>query len=189
MAKRTTTKPASAAAPAAPSSSAYDLKQIREIVGLMAENNLTYFHSEQKGAKLELRRGSDLEAVKELLQSMPVSSGSHVSYASAPAPAAAAPAPAAAAASSSPAPAAASEAMGPTINSPMVGTFYRSAAPGEKPIANVGDSVGENSNVCIIEAMKVMNEIKADTRGTIVRVLVEDGKPVQYGQPLFELKA
>ncbi|MFZ2279711.1 MAG: biotin/lipoyl-containing protein, partial [Prosthecobacter sp.] len=61
--------------------------------------------------------------------------------------------------------------------------------PGEKPIANVGDSVGENSNVCIIEAMKVMNEIKADTRGTIVRVLVEDGKPVQYGQPLFELKA
>lgn len=186
MAKRTTTKPA---APAAPSSSAYDLKQIREIVGLMAENNLTYFHSEQKGAKLELRRGSDLEAVKELLQSMPVSSGSHVSYASAPAPAAAAPAPAPAAASSSPAPAAASEAMGPTINSPMVGTFYRSAAPGEKPIANIGDSVGENSNVCIIEAMKVMNEIKADTRGTIVRVLVEDGKPVQYGQPLFELKA
>jgi len=186
MAKRTTTKPA---APAAPSSSAYDLKQIREIVGLMAENNLTYFHSEQKGAKLELRRGSDLEAVKELLQSMPVSSGSHVSYASAPAPAAAAAAPAPAAAASASAPAASSEAMGPTINSPMVGTFYRSAAPGEKPIANIGDSVGENSNVCIIEAMKVMNEIKADTRGTIVRVLVEDGKPVQYGQPLFELKA
>jgi len=184
MAKRTTSKPA-APAPA-PSSSAYDLKQIREIVGLMAENNLTYFHSEQKGAKLELRRGSDLEAVKELLQSMPVSSGSHVSYATAPAPAAAAaPAPAAGAA----APAAASDAMGPTINSPMVGTFYRSTAPGEKAIVNIGDSVGENSNVCIIEAMKVMNEIKADTRGTIVRVLVEDGKPVQYGQPLFELKA
>ncbi len=185
MAKRTTTKPA---APAAPSSSAYDLKQIREIVGLMAENNLTYFHSEQKGAKLELRRGSDLEAVKELLQSMPVSSGSHVSYASAPAPAAAA-APVPAAAASAPA-AAGSEAMGPTINSPMVGTFYRSTAPGEKALANIGDSVGENSIVCIIEAMKVMNEIKPEgVRGTIARVLVEDGKPVQYGQPLFELKA
>jgi acetyl-CoA carboxylase biotin carboxyl carrier protein len=185
MAKRTTTKPA---APAASSSSAYDLKQIREIVGLMAENNLTYFHSEQKGAKLELRRGSDLEAVKELLQSMPVSSGSHVSYASAPAPAAAA-APAPAAAASAPA-AAGSEAMGPTINSPMVGTFYRSTAPGEKALANIGDSVGENSIVCIIEAMKVMNEIKPEgVRGTIARVLVEDGKPVQYGQPLFELKA
>ncbi len=186
MAKRTTTKPA---APAAPSSSAYDLKQIREIVGLMAENNLTYFHSEQKGAKLELRRGSDLEAVKELLQSMPMSSGAPVAYASAPAPAAAAFAPPPAAGSPAPAAASPEAAMGPTINSPMVGTFYRSAAPGEKPIANVGDTVGENSNVCIIEAMKVMNEIKADARGTIVRVLVEDGKPVQYGQPLFELKA
>lgn len=189
MAKRTTTKPASAAAPAAPSSSAYDLKQIREIVGLMAENNLTYFHSEQKGAKLELRRGSDLEAVKELLQSLPASSGSHVSYASAPAPVAAAAAPAPAA--SAPAPAAtAAAAVGPTINSPMVGTFYRSTAPGEKPLASIGDSVDENSNVCIIEAMKVMNEIKPEgVRGTIARVLVEDGKPVQYGQPLFELKA
>jgi acetyl-CoA carboxylase biotin carboxyl carrier protein len=189
MAKRTTTKPASAAAPAAPSSSAYDLKQIREIVGLMAENNLTYFHSEQKGAKLELRRGSDLEAVKELLQSLPASSGSHVSYASAPAPVAAVAAPAPAA--SAPAPAAtAAAAVGPTINSPMVGTFYRSTAPGEKPLANIGDSVDENSNVCIIEAMKVMNEIKPEgVRGTIARVLVEDGKPVQYGQPLFELKA
>jgi acetyl-CoA carboxylase biotin carboxyl carrier protein len=182
MAKRTTTKPVSPAP--APASSAYDLKQIREIVGLMAENNLTYFHSEQKGAKLELRRGSDLEAVKELLQSMPMSAGAPVSYAHAPAPAAAAPATAASAAAP-----AAEAAMGPTINSPMVGTFYRSASPGEKAIANVGDTVDENSNVCIIEAMKVMNEIKADTRGTIVRVLVEDGKPVQYGQPLFELKA
>ena len=188
MAKRTTSKPA---APAAPSSSAYDLKQIREIVGLMAENNLTYFHSEQKGAKLELRRGSDLEAVKELLQSLPVSSGSHVSYTAAPAPVAAvataAPAPVAVGAA---APAAASEAVGPTINSPMVGTFYRSAAPGEKPLANIGDVVDENSNVCIIEAMKVMNEIKPEgVRGIIARALVEDGKPVQYGQPLFELKA
>jgi acetyl-CoA carboxylase biotin carboxyl carrier protein len=185
MAKRTTSKPA--APVPAPSSSAYDLKQIREIVGLMAENNLTYFHSEQKGAKLELRRGSDLEAVKELLQSLPTSSGSHVSYAAAPAATVAAPAPAASAAAPA---AAASAAMGPTINSPMVGTFYRSTAPGEKALSNIGDSVDENTTVCIIEAMKVMNEIKPEgVRGTIARVLVEDGKPVQYGQPLFELKA
>ncbi len=70
----------------------------------------------------------------------------------------------------------------------MVGTFYRSSAPGEKAFVNVGDTVDENTTVCIIEAMKVMNEIKAEARGTIARVLVEDGKPVQYGQPLFELK-
>ena len=179
MAKRTTTKPAPPAVP----TSAYDLKQIREIVGLMAENDLTYFHIEQKDAKLELRRGSDLESVKDLLKHMPV--------AAAPAAVAAAPAPIAHA-TAAPAVAAAPTAndpVGPTINSPMVGTFYRSAAPGEKAFANIGDIVDENSNVCIIEAMKVMNEIKAEARGVIARVLVEDGKPVQYGQPLFELKA
>lgn len=184
MAKRTTSKPVPPA-PAA-SSCAYDLKQIREIVELMAANDLTYFHSEQKGAKLELRRGSDLNTIKDFIKNMPVPAAAPVAMA-APAPMfaavpASAPAPAAAAAP-------ANEPIGPTINSPMVGTFYRAAAPGEKAFANVGDIVDENSNVCIIEAMKVMNEIKAETRGTITRVLVEDGKPVQYGQPLFELKA
>ncbi|MBB5031848.1 acetyl-CoA carboxylase biotin carboxyl carrier protein [Prosthecobacter vanneervenii] len=191
MAKRTKSKPA-APAPSA-SSSSNDLSHIREIVQLMAGNDVSYFYSERNGAKLELRRGSDLEAVKELLKSLPASSGAPVTYAAAPvahapAPAAAAAAPAAAA----PAPAASSapEAVGPTINSPMVGTFYRSSAPGEKAFANVGDHVDENTTVCIIEAMKVMNEIKPEgVRGTIARVLVEDGKPVQYGQPLFELKA
>lgn len=164
-----------------------DLKQIKQIVALMAENDLSYFHFENQGSKVELRRGSDIQAAKELLKHLPVaSSAAPVAYAAAPALA-----PAAAAASSV-TPAAASavaEPAGPTINSPMVGTFYRSSAPGEKAFINIGDSVDENSNVCIIEAMKVMNEIKAEMRGTIARVLVEDGKPVQYGQPLFELKA
>ena len=71
----------------------------------------------------------------------------------------------------------------------MVGTFYRAASPGDKPMVGIGDQIDENTTVCIIEAMKVMNEIKAEVRGTVARVLVEDGKPVQYGQPLFELKA
>lgn len=186
MAKRTSSKTVHTA-PAA-SSCAYDLKQIREIVGLMAENDLTYFHSEQKGAKLELRRGSDLNTIKDFIKNMPMASAAPVAVAAAPAPAPAVAALAAAPAASAAAPAK-SEPIGPTINSPMVGTFYRAAAPGEKSFANVGDVVDENSNVCIIEAMKVMNEIKAETRGTIARILVEDGKPVQYGQPLFELKA
>lgn len=189
MAKRTKSKPA-APAPSA-SSSSNDLSHIREIVQLMAGNDVSYFYSERNGAKLELRRGSDLEAVKELLKSLPASSGAPVTYAAAPAPAPAAAPLAAAPAAAAPAPAAsAPEAVGPTINSPMVGTFYRSSAPGEKAFANVGDHVDENTTVCIIEAMKVMNEIKPEgVRGTIARVLVEDGKPVQYGQPLFELKA
>lgn len=184
MAKRTTSKPVSPAL--STSSCAYDLKQIREIVELMAENDLTYFHSEQKGAKLELRRGSDINAVKDLLKNMPIASAAPMAVAAAPTPVAVAAPSAAPAAAAAPAK---NEPVGPTINSPMVGTFYRSAAPGEKAFANVGDIVDENSNVCIIEAMKVMNEIKAEARGTIARVLVEDGKPVQYGQPLFELKA
>jgi len=186
MAKRTTSKPVSPA-PAA-SSCAYDLKQIREIVELMAENDLTYFHSEQKGAKLELRRGSDLNTIKDFIKNMPMASAAPVAVAAAPAPVVTA-APIAAPAAAPAAATAKNDPIGPTINSPMVGTFYRAAAPGEKAFASVGDAVDENSNVCIIEAMKVMNEIKAETRGTIARILVEDGKPVQYGQPLFELKA
>jgi len=162
---------------------ALDLKQIKQIVTLMAENDLSYFHFENQGSKVELRRGSDFQAAKELLKHLPMSSAAAAPVAiAAPAAAPAAP-PSTAAATTVAAPA------GPTINSPMVGTFYRSASPGEKSFANIGDSVDENTTVCIIEAMKVMNEIKAELRGTIARVLVEDGKPVQYGQPLFELKA
>jgi acetyl-CoA carboxylase biotin carboxyl carrier protein len=193
MPKRKTTAkkaaaPAAKSAPksGAPAASNFDLAHIREIVGLMADNDLSYFHFEQKESKLEIRRGSDFAAAGDLLKHLPVSAPAAAPVAVA-APAAVAAAPVTAPAAQS-APAAASP-VGPTINSPMVGTFYRSAAPGEKSFANVGDQVDENTTVCIIEAMKVMNEIKAEARGTIARILAEDGKPVQYGQPLFELKA
>lgn len=193
--KSTAKKAAAPAAKSAPKSGAaaasnFDLAHIREIVGLMADNDLSYFHFEQKESKLEIRRGSDFAAAGDLLKHLPVPAAAPVAVAAAPAaaaPVAAAPAPAAAAAV--PAAAAPSSPAGPTINSPMVGTFYRSAAPGEKSFVNVGDQVDENTTVCIIEAMKVMNEIKAEARGTVARILAEDGKPVQYGQPLFELKA
>lgn len=169
--------------------SSLDLRQIRQIVALMSENDLSYFHFETEGSKLELRRGSDFKAAKELLKNLPVQQAAAPSYAPPPATAPLPAAPALAAAPAAKESPSANEPMGPTINSPMVGTFYRASAPGEKPFANVGDSVDDNTTVCIIEAMKVMNEIKAEIGGTIARVLVEDGKPVQYGQPLFELKA
>ena len=70
----------------------------------------------------------------------------------------------------------------------MVGTFYRSAAPGEKSFVNIGDSVDENTTVCIIEAMKVMNEIKAEARGVITAILSDNAKPVEFGQPLFKIR-
>ncbi|MBL9133362.1 MAG: acetyl-CoA carboxylase biotin carboxyl carrier protein [Verrucomicrobiaceae bacterium] len=178
-------KPAPKSGTSAAVASNFDLAHIREIVGLMADNDLSYFHIEQKDAKLEIRRGSDFAAAGDLLKHLPAAAPMTVAASPVPAPAAAAPAAPVAA----PAAAPAASVAGPTINSPMVGTFYRSSAPGEKSFVNVGDQVDENTTVCIIEAMKVMNEIKAEARGTIARVLAEDGKPVQYGQPLFELKA
>jgi acetyl-CoA carboxylase biotin carboxyl carrier protein len=156
-----------------------DLMEIRQIVDLMAKNDLSYFHLMHGSFKVELKRGTDVEAAKDLLSKMPTS-GPAMMAAPAAAPAAAQ-APAAA-------PVAPEESHGPTINSPMVGTFYRSSSPTEEPFVKVGDVVDENTVVCIIEAMKVMNEIKAETRGTVTRVMVDDAKPVQYGQPLFELK-
>lgn len=75
------------------------------------------------------------------------------------------------------------------IKSPMVGTFYRSPSPESKPFAEIGTKVTETSAVCIIEAMKIMNEIQSEIKGTIVEVLIENGQPVEYGQKLFKVKA
>ena len=74
---------------------------------------------------------------------------------------------------------------GHVVKSPMVGTFYRSATPGAKPFVEVGDTVAEGATLCIVEAMKLMNEIEADKAGTIKAILTENGQPVEYGQPLF----
>jgi acetyl-CoA carboxylase biotin carboxyl carrier protein len=168
-----------------------DLKEITQIVELMAKNNLSYFQLERAGANITLRRGHDIEAITEVMSKLPAPAAPAVvhaapaSYAPLSAPMQAAPVAPAAAAALAPA---VNEPAGPVVTSPMVGTFYRSTEPGAKPFVSVGDTVDENTTVCIIEAMKVMNEIKAEKRGTVARVLVEDGKPVQYGQQLFELK-
>jgi acetyl-CoA carboxylase biotin carboxyl carrier protein len=82
-------------------------------------------------------------------------------------------------------PAAPLEAEGHTVKSPMVGTFYRSATPGAKPFVEIGQSVKSGETICIIEAMKLLNEIEADRDGSIKEILVENGEPVEYGQPLF----
>lgn len=160
-----------------------DLKQIKQIIDLMKRSELTEFAVEEEGFKLKIRRGANgLPVVSS-------SGGSNVPFSSlsenAPAPVAAAPAPAPAAA----APAPAGDEAGVTyIKSPMVGTFYRSASPESKPYAENGTKVVENSVVCIIEAMKIMNEIQAEAKGTVIEVLVENGQPVEYGQKLFKIK-
>ena len=154
-----------------------DLQEIRRIVELMNEHGLTHFDLTKKDFHLKLKKGPDFEDLRALLASLPT------------APAAAAvPAAVAAPAASSATAAAPAAAEGSEINSPMVGTFYRKSAPDAPNFVDVGTTVSEGQTLCIIEAMKVMNEIKAEKSGTICAVVAEDSTPVQYGDVLFRIK-
>jgi acetyl-CoA carboxylase biotin carboxyl carrier protein len=170
-----------------PKGGSLDLPEITQIVELMAKNNLSYFQLERNGANITLRRGHDLDAITDVMSKLPSAPAQTVMHA-APAHYPTGPLIAAPVAAAAPAAAAEETTNGPAITSPMVGTFYRSSGPGEKPFVEIGQQVDENTTVCIIEAMKVMNEIKAEKRGTIARIIADDGKPVQFGQQLFALK-
>ncbi len=160
-----------------------DLKQIKQIIELMKRSELTEFAVEEEGFKLKIRRGST---------GLPIVSTGRGSNAPFPTVEVAAPIASPALGSNSTTPGTATgtaEEAGVTyIKSPMVGTFYRAASPESKPFADTGTKVVENTVVCIIEAMKIMNEIQAEAKGTVVEVLVENGQPVEYGQRLFKLK-
>ncbi len=147
----------------------------------MKRSDLTEFAVEEEGFKLKIRRGlSDLPVVTTSRSLGPAAATELP-----PAPPPTAPAAASPLAGNAPA---AEEAGISFVKSPMVGTFYRSPSPESKAFADVGTKVEDNSVVCIIEAMKIMNEIQAETKGTIVEVLIENGQPVEYGQRLFKVK-
>lgn len=149
-----------------------EIKDIKRIVELMKANDLTEFAMKDEEFELAMKRGGDEPQV--------------VYAAPAAAPAVAAPAAAAPAAAAPAAAPAADENDGLIeIPSPIVGTFYRKPSPDADNFAEIGTEISEDTVVCIVEAMKVMNEIKADVRGTIKKILVDDASPVQYGQPLF----
>ena len=158
-----------------------DLKQIKQIIELMKRSELTEFAVEEEGFKLKIRRGANgLPIVSTGRSSNPPFPASDSSPPQAQATAAGANDPAA----STP-----RDEVGVTyVKSPMVGTFYRAASPESKPFMDVGGKVVENTVICIIEAMKIMNEIQAEAKGTVLEVLVENGQPVEYGQRLFKLK-
>ena len=149
-----------------------DLKDIKAIIDLMKKNDLSVFEMEKDGFRLKLQKG---------LADQPIVMAT--------APAAAVPAvangPGSAAGGTVP-----TAEAGPLkdIVSPMVGTFYRAASPDGEPFVDVGSDVTEDTVVCIIEAMKVMNEIKAETSGVIAEVVAENSKPVQFGQALFRVR-
>jgi acetyl-CoA carboxylase biotin carboxyl carrier protein len=149
-----------------------DIKEIKAIIDLMKKHDLSVFEIEKEGFRLKLQRGA----------SVPQATIGALAEAAGPAKATVA--------GSEPPPAAKSIESVPMkeIVSPMVGTFYRAASPDAPPFVEVGKPVTEDTVVCIIEAMKVMNEIKAETSGVIAEVLADNGKPVQFGQALFSVR-
>ena len=153
-----------------------DLKDIKAIIDLMKKNSITEFELEQQDSKIRLKRGLNGGSTPAQQEDVPA-------MAPLPLPAIA-PAPITPIASPPP-PAVTGEVE---IKSPMIGTFYRAPSPEAGPYVDIGADVNPETVVCIIEAMKVMNEIKAEVKGAITQVLVENGKPVEFGQPLFKVR-
>jgi acetyl-CoA carboxylase biotin carboxyl carrier protein len=148
-----------------------DLRKLKTLIDLVAESDIAELEVTEGESKVRIVKSSAMPQNQVVM--MP-SHGAPAQYAPAPG---AAPAPAA--------PAVAAEPTGHIVKSPMVGTFYRSSAPGTAPFVEVGQTIKEGDTLCIIEAMKLLNEIDADKTGTVTQVLVENGQPVEFGQPLF----
>jgi len=141
-----------------------DLKDIKAIIDLMKENDLSTFEMEKDGFRLKMQKGLGDQPI---VVSPPTAVATDLAEAAAPT---------------------AGGAGLKDISSPMVGTFYRAGSPDSSPFVDVGTQVTEDTVVCIIEAMKVMNEIKAETSGVIAEVVAENSKPVQFGQILFRVR-
>lgn len=159
-----------------------DLKDIKAIIDLMKKNSVSEFELEKEDFKIKLKRSPNGGSTSPVTyEDAPV-----VAYAPPPT-VAAAPGPVVAAPGAGPTPAAGGP-LEQEIKSPMIGTFYRAPSPEAGPYVEVGTDVNPDTVVCIIEAMKVMNEIKAEAKGVITQILVENAKPVEFGQPLFKIR-
>jgi len=149
-----------------------DLRKLKTLIDLVSESNVSELEITEAEGKVRIVKGGG--AVVQSLAAPVVMAAPALPAAAAPAAAAAAPAVAAP--------------TGHVVKSPMVGTFYRSSSPGAKPFVEVGSQVKEGDTICIIEAMKILNEIEADKSGTVAQILGENGKAVEYGQPLFVIE-
>jgi acetyl-CoA carboxylase biotin carboxyl carrier protein len=150
-----------------------DLRKLKTLIDLVSDSNVSELEITEAEGKVRIVKGSPAGA--QVMAAAPV-----MQVGAPQAAPAAALAPAAAPVAAAPqAPA------GHTVKSPMVGTFYRSSAPGAKPFVEIGQQVKEGETICIIEAMKILNEIETDKAGTVTQILVENGQAVEYGQPLF----
>ena len=149
-----------------------DLRKLKTLIDLVSESNISELEITEAEGKVRIVKAT---LTAPLLAAAPLAPPVVATAASL----------AAASAAAAVAAEAAAEAEGKIIKSPMVGTFYRSASPGAKPLAEIGDAVKVGQPVCIIEAMKIMNEIEADCSGKVLRILCDNGQAVEFGQPLF----
>jgi acetyl-CoA carboxylase biotin carboxyl carrier protein len=156
-----------------------DLRKLKTLIDLVSESNITELEITENEGKVRIVKGSPTSGAGPMMMMQPQ-----------PSPVAFAPAadPVAAAAAVVASEAAAAAIAGHVVKSPMVGTFYASSTPGGSPLVEVGSSVKAGESICIIEAMKIMNEIEADTSGTVTKVLVENGQAVEFGQALFVIE-
>ena len=152
-----------------------DLRKLKTLIDLVSESNISELEITEADGKVRIVKADPNVVAQPVQYAMQAPSQAMM---------------AAPAAAPAVAPVAAAEPVqaGHIVKSPMVGTFYMSASPGSKPFVEVGSVVKEGDPICIIEAMKIMNEIEADKSGTITRVLCENGQPVEYGQPLFTIE-
>lgn len=148
-----------------------DLKDIKAIIDLMKKNSISEFELERQDFKIKLKRGGVAAVSYEDAPVIPVITAAQASAAAAAA-----------------VPAVSATAGDAEIKAPMIGTLYRAPSPESGNYVEIGSEVGPDTVVCIIEAMKVMNEIKAETRGVITEILVDNAKPVEFGQPMFKIR-
>jgi acetyl-CoA carboxylase biotin carboxyl carrier protein len=149
-----------------------DLRKLKTLIDLVAESDIAELEVTEGESKVRIVKSS---AMPQGQMMMMQPQGMHQQYA----------APAAAATAAAEPAAVAVEPSGHTVKSPMVGTFYRSSAPGSPAFVEVGSTIREGDTLCIIEAMKLLNEIDAEVSGVVTKILVENGQPVEFGQPLF----
>ncbi|MBN6186018.1 acetyl-CoA carboxylase biotin carboxyl carrier protein [Aneurinibacillus sp. BA2021] len=167
------------------------IHEIREIIKLVDQSGITEFKIEEDGTKVSIKKGNVVNVSQPVVEMVQVPQAAPAVQQAAPAPAPKAEAAPQAAPAPKAEPAAAEavdEAGLHKITSPMVGTFYKAGEPGAAPFVQAGDKIKSDTVVCIVEAMKLFNEIEAEVTGEIVKVLAEDGQLVEYGQPLFLVK-
>ncbi|MGC6432673.1 MAG: acetyl-CoA carboxylase biotin carboxyl carrier protein [Crocinitomicaceae bacterium] len=158
-----------------------NINEIQDLIKFVSKSGVTEVEIEKKDFKITIKSESKKVEQQYIVQAPVASAPVQPAVQAAPAPAAPAPAPAAPAAEKP----AADDSKYITVKSPMIGTFYRASGPDKDPFVSVGQSIGKGDVVCIIEAMKLFNEIESEVSGKIVKVLVDDASPVEYDQPLF----